>query len=123
MAQCRLDAGADTGHDDFLKFLRGIIRCSGYATADGKQRTRASRGARRMGFCTEDCHSEIVEMLKRFELPYETDIPPEKLIEAAFSDKKRSGGRITEVLPEKIGKCVLHSFSLDELEKFIWTSQ
>ena len=58
-------------------------------------------------------------MLKRFGLPYKTDIQPERLIEAALSDKKRSGKQITEVLPERIGKCVLHSFSLEELEDFI----
>ena len=72
-----------------------------------------------MGFCGEECHAGIVAMLELFGLPHETDILPERLIEAALSDKKRSGKRITEVLPERIGKCALHSFSLEELEGFI----
>ena len=41
------------------------------------------------------------------------------MIEAAFFDKKRSGQRITLILPEKIGKCVAKSFSMDELANFI----
>jgi 3-dehydroquinate synthase len=113
----------DTGIRQLLNFghtiAHGIEKHSGYSVSHGKAvaigMAIASRGAA--------CHLEIVEMLKRFELPYETDIPLEKLIEAAFSDKKRSGQRITEVIPERIGKCVLHSFSLDEWEELLWTSK
>jgi 3-dehydroquinate synthase len=79
----------------------------------------ASRGAFRLGLCGEDCHLEIVEAVRRYQLPSETDLSPEQLIEAAFFDKKRSGQRITLILPERIGKCMAKSFSLDELEAFI----
>jgi len=79
----------------------------------------ASRGAARMGLCGDDCHAEIAEAVRRYQLPVETDIPPESLIEAAFFDKKRSGQRITLILPERIGKCVAKSFSMDELANFI----
>jgi len=113
----------DTGIRQLLNFghtiAHGIEKHSGYSVSHGKAvaigMAMASRGTA--------CHLEIVEMLKRFGLPYETDIPPEKLIAAALSDKKRSGRRITEVLPEKIGKCVLRSFTLKELEEFIWMSR
>jgi 3-dehydroquinate synthase len=57
--------------------------------------------------------------VRRYQLPAATDIPPEKLIEAAFFDKKRSGQHITLIIPEKIGKCVRKSFSMDELADFI----
>jgi 3-dehydroquinate synthase len=117
----------DTGIRQLLNFghtiAHGIEKHSGYSVTHGSAVAAgmaiAGRGAWRMGFCGEDCYLEIVEMLKRFHLPYETGIPPERLTEAAFSDKKRSGRRITEVLPEKVGKCVLHSFSMDELDAFI----
>jgi 3-dehydroquinate synthetase len=79
----------------------------------------ASRGACRLGLCEEDCCNEIVEMVKRFELPHETDIPPELLIEAASFDKKRSGRRITIILPKRIGKCVAKSLKMDEFEAFV----
>jgi 3-dehydroquinate synthase len=79
----------------------------------------ASRGAARIGLCDQECHLEIAEAVKRYALPHTTDIAPDHLIEAAFFDKKRSGKRITLILPEKIGKCVAKDFSLDELAEFI----
>jgi len=101
----------------------GVEKHSGYSVSHGKAvaigMSIAGRGAWRLGLCGKDCHTEIVDMLKRFGLPFETDIPPERLIEAALSDKKRSGKRIADVLPEKIGKCIVHSFSIEELEDFI----
>ena len=117
----------DTGIRQILNFGHtighGIEKHSNYSVPHGKAvaigMSIASSGAWQMGFCDKACHLEIVEALKHFQLPYKTDILPEMLIEAALSDKKRSGQRITEVLPERIGKCVLHSFNLDELETFI----
>ena len=117
----------DTGARQILNFGHtighAIEKHSDYKVPHGKAvaigMAIASRGAWRMGFCGEECHAGIVAMLELFGLPHETDILPERLIEAALSDKKRSGKRITEVIPERIGKCALHSFSLEELEGFI----
>jgi len=121
------DDERDVGVRQMLNFGHtighGIEKHSNYSVRHGNAvaigMSIASRGAWRMGLCDEDCHREIVLMLKRYKLPHETDISAERLIEAAFSDKKRSGNRITEILPERIGKCVLHSFSFDELKEFI----
>jgi len=117
----------DTGIRQLLNFGHtighGIEKHSDYKVGHGKAvaigMAIASRGAWRLGFCDEGCHTDIVDMLKRFGLPYETDIRPDRLVEAALSDKKRSGKQITEVLPERIGKCVLYSFSMEKLEDFI----
>jgi 3-dehydroquinate synthase len=117
----------DTGIRQILNFGHtighGIEKHSNYGVTHGKAvaigMVIASRGATRMGLCGEDCHTEIVEAVRRYQLPTETDIPPESLIEAAFFDKKRSGQRITLILPERIGKCVAKSFSMDELANFI----
>jgi len=101
----------------------GIEKHSGYSVTHGKAvaigMAIASRGAARMGLCSYDCHSEIVEALKYYRLPYETGIAPELLVEATLSDKKRSGRDITMIVPEKIGKCALKSFTLDEAASFI----
>jgi 3-dehydroquinate synthase len=117
----------DTGIRQILNFGHtighGIEKHSNYGVTHGKAvaigMVIASRGASRMGLCGEDCHAEIVEAVRRYQLPTETDITPESLIKAAFFDKKRSGKRITLILPEKIGKCVAKSFSMDELANFI----
>jgi 3-dehydroquinate synthase len=117
----------DTGIRQILNFGHtighGIEKHSNYGMTHGKAvaigMVIASRGAARMGLCSEDCHTEIVEAVERFQLPAETDIPPDSLIEAAFFDKKRSGQRITLILPERIGKCTAKSFTMDELANFI----
>jgi len=101
----------------------GVEKHSDYSVTHGRAvaigMSIASRGSFRMGLCGEECHREVLEAVKRYQLPYQTDIHPERLIEAAFSDKKRSGRRITLILLEGIGKCVRKSFSLDEAADFI----
>ena len=117
----------DTGIRQILNFGHtighGIEKHSGYNISHGKAVAAGMaitvRAASRLGLCSEDCYTEIVDAVRRFELPYTTDIAPDQLIEAALFDKKRSGGRITVILPEKIGKCVLKSFSMDEHTAFI----
>ena len=117
----------ETGMRQILNFGHtlghGIEKHSGYAVTHGQAvaigMVIASRGAFRMGLCDESCHREIVEAVRRYRLPEETGISPDMLIEAAFRDKKRSGQRITLILPEKIGACVAKNFSLDELATFV----
>ena len=117
----------DTGIRQILNFGHtighSIEKCGDYSMSHGKAvaigMAVASRGAWRMGLCPEDCYRQIVDMVKRFDLPYKTGISPERLIEAASFDKKRSGQNITLILPERIGKCVARKFSLNELAQFI----
>ena len=117
----------DTGIRQMLNFGHtighAIEKQSGYTVSHGKAvaigMAIASRMAMRLGLCAEDCYREIVDMIKRFNLPLETDIPPEQLAEAVFFDKKRSGQSIPMILPERIGKCVIKSFEMDELAELI----
>ena len=44
--------------------------------------------------------------------------PASALAQAALSDKKRRGGRITLVLPEKIGACYLKAVDIAELPAY-----
>jgi len=104
----------------------GIEKISGYSITHGCAvaigMVAVSRGAWRRGLCDKNCHTEIVSILKHFDFPDSTDISPQRLIEVSYSDKKRSGLYITEVMPEKIGKCVLHKLGMNELEDFITIS-
>ena len=101
----------------------GIEKQSNYSVSHGKAvaigMVIASRGAYRMGLCDEGCHSEIVQAVKRYQLPDKTNLSAEELIEAAFSDKKRRGQYITLILPKMIGQCSTKTFTLDELAAFI----
>ena len=117
----------DSGVRQLLNFGHtighGVEKHSGYGMGHGKAvaigMSVVSRGASRMGICGEDCHLEIVEMLRRYGLPSETAISPELLFEAATHDKKRSGGSVGLILPERIGKCARRSFTMGELDEFI----
>ena len=117
----------DTGIRQILNFGHtighGIEKHSRYRVSHGSAvaigMVVASRGAWRMGFCGEACHLEILDAVRRYGLPDATALTPEELIGAAFFDKKRSGGHISLILPERIGKCVIKSFDMDELAAFI----
>lgn len=105
-----LNFGHTAGH--------GIEKHSGYKVTHGKAvaigMAIAARGSFRAGLCGEECYLQLIETLKIHKLPFETDIPAEKIIEASLSDKKRRNKSITFIVPEKIGKCVLKTFNLDE---------
>lgn len=51
-------------------------------------------------------------------LPTQSPYPAAALSQAALSDKKRRGGKITLVLPERIGKCVLKTVDVAELPAY-----
>lgn len=51
-------------------------------------------------------------------LPASCPYPAEQLAHAALSDKKRRGDRITLVLPEEIGRCVLQTIPLADLPAY-----
>ena len=48
-------------------------------------------------------------------LPTSTEFTPEALAQAALSDKKRAGGRITLVVPKSIGDCMLVDYPVEQL--------
>ena len=66
-----------------------------------------------------DVRSRIVEMLKRYGLPYELpeSITTANLIEAAFADKKRTSHGITLPVCEEIGTCELRGYDMNEIQK------
>ena len=51
-------------------------------------------------------------------LPIRVPYSAEELSTAALHDKKRRGGKITLVLPEAIGKCMLKTIDIAELSVY-----
>ena len=78
-----------------------------------------ARAAERLGFCTAETREEIVEMLKRYDLPTETDQSPDAICRTALGDKKRQGSSLTLVVPKEIGTCILHRISVEDLQTWI----
>ena len=75
-----------------------------------------ARAAAELGMCDQGTATRIMWLLERFGLPIVSPYGAGALSDAALSDKKRSGDRVTLVLPEKIGRCALHPTPVSELE-------
>lgn len=78
-----------------------------------------ARAAAANGICSETCSSEIIDVLLRFGLPVRFENSFEQLYQVMLSDKKRRGNRISLILPEAIGCCVLRQYTLDEMKRFV----
>ncbi|MBE7057185.1 MAG: 3-dehydroquinate synthase [Ruminococcaceae bacterium] len=117
----------DTGVRQLLNFghtfAHGIEKCSGYTITHGHAvaigMVIAAEIAEKTGFSKEPCKDRISKVLKKYNLPVSTDIPMDDLLAVAMKDKKRKGNSITLVLPEKLGKCLLKTVEISELEAMV----
>lgn len=78
-----------------------------------------ARAAAANGICSGQCAAEIVNVLLRFGLPVQFENSCEQLYQVVLSDKKRRGNRISLILPEAIGHCVIRQYTVDEVKGFI----
>ena len=74
-----------------------------------------TRAADALSFSTEPLSEDVESLLKDYRLPVITDFEPEELLEAALTDKKRSGKLITIIMPEAIGHCVMREVTREQL--------
>ncbi|MBR4079922.1 MAG: 3-dehydroquinate synthase [Christensenellaceae bacterium] len=110
----------DTGIRQLLNLghtpAHGIEKLSGYTIPHG------NAVAIGMAMITRAASPQISEKLERLivkhGLPTETDFSSEELIDAALSDKKRTGDSITLVIPEAYGKSVLRKMKIDEIAPY-----
>jgi len=72
----------------------------------------------RHGITSESCRDAIVEALSRCNLPLLSPYQIEELLPAMGHDKKRSGSKITLVVPREIGHCELLQLAVEDLPAF-----
>ena len=89
----------------------------GHAVAIGM--ALAAKLAHQLGLCDEQTVTRLVATLERNHLPTNTIYTAAQLTDAALSDKKRTGGTLTLVLPTGIGHCQLHPVEVSQLENLI----
>ena len=110
-----LNLGHTVGHS--------IEKCSnftvphGFAVAAGI--AIVARAGEKIGITQNGTAKAIENVLKNNGLPIDSEFSVKDLVSAALSDKKRDGDKITLVIPEKIGKCILKDLSVNDLEDFI----
>jgi len=116
-ARQRLNLGHTIGH--------GIEAGSQFNVSHGKAvaigTAIAAKAAAAHGICTEETSSRIIQVLSTFGLPTSTELKANELHTYALSDKKRFGGMINLIVPERIGSCLIHPININDLEEFLAT--
>ena len=115
----------DRGERKLLNFghtaAHGIEKVSGYSLTHGQAvavgMVIASRISENMNLCEKGLCKKLENILAKYHLPAEYDIGANELCDVALSDKKREGGKITLVLAQKIGTCVLKDVPIEQLEE------
>lgn len=106
-----LNLGHTVGHA--IEKRSGYTIPHGHAVAAGM--AVMARASEVLGWTAEPVAERIAACLEKNHLPVGTGFPAEELAEAALSDKKRAGGEITLVVPERIGRCTLKTLPVAEL--------
>lgn len=78
-----------------------------------------TRALVRDGRCPASCAAILAELLKKYQLPDQTDLPSERILVAARADKKRRGDSITLIEPNTLGNCVLVKTDFAELARLL----
>ncbi|MCL2070203.1 MAG: 3-dehydroquinate synthase [Treponema sp.] len=117
----------ETGKRKLLNFGHtighAIEKLSGYSISHGQAvavgMAIETSAAVRLGLCREDCLQNLLEMLKRYELPLDTSYDAQALARCCLSDKKRNGETLTMIFPLEIGNCFLKEIPVSDLEALI----
>lgn len=117
----------DTGRRQLLNLghtvAHGIEACSGYKIPHGRAVAAGlaiiTRAAAAKGLCDPACVQAVETVLNAFGLPIDSAFTAEELTDRAQSDKKRSGGTITLIIPRAVGQCDLMPIPVAELGGWI----
>ena len=114
-ARMRLNLGHTVGH--------GIEANSNFTVSHGKAvaigMAIVSRSAAKANICDANDVRRILAILNQFSLPTETDCTAEQIFTSALSDKKRMGGKVNLIIPERIGYCRIQPTEVTNLKSFI----
>jgi len=78
-----------------------------------------SRAGAACGICECSAKDAILDILCKFGLPVSCAYSAESLYRAALSDKKRSGGMVNLIIPERIGFCRIEPTPVEKIQSFI----
>lgn len=114
-ARMKLNLGHTIGH--------GVEAQSHFEISHGKAvaigMAIVSRAGEKTGICEPAAKDAVLEILEKFGLPCSCEFSAEKLYLSALSDKKRSGGTVNLIIPERIGDCRIVSTPVTEIQSFI----
>ena len=111
----KLNLGHTIGHG--IEAASNYQITHGHAVAAGMAIVTAA--SVKHGICGDDILEAVLSVLTKFSLPVTCSFTASQLFLSALSDKKRTGSRINLIVPNKIGKCDILPFPIDQLESFI----
>lgn len=106
-----LNLGHTLGHS--LELGSNFALSHGSAVAIGM--AMMAKAACKKEMLTSENRDEIVNLLKKYNLPTETDQSREAICKTALGDKKRRGDTITLVVPVEKDECKLHPIPVEQL--------
>ena len=110
-----LNLGHTLGHA--VEAESGFALTHGQAVAIGM--ATVCRAAAIGGLCGPEVPRRVDVILEKFGLPIVTDAPFDALMGRMLSDKKRSGGTISLVVPERIGRCCVRPMTTEAAAAFL----
>ena len=111
----KLNLGHTIGHG--VEALSRFRISHGKAVAIGM--AIVARAAFALGICDQSTRNEILGILDRFSLPTSCSFDAEALFRCTLSDKKRSGGTVNLIIPERIGFCRIAATPVAGVQSFI----
>lgn len=110
-----LNLGHTFGHA--VEALSRYQMLHGCAVAIGMM--MVTRAAVYKGMCSRDAYEELKQLLEKNGLPTETNFTAEDILRVTLSDKKIKGKGCDLIVPEDVGKCVIHNVPVDSLYEWI----
>ena len=111
----KLNLGHTIGHG--VEAISRFTISHGRAVAIGM--AIVARSGSVTGICEKEATDMILDVLNRFGLPTGCDYSAEDLYRYALSDKKRSGGTVNLIIPERIGYCRIEPMPVRNIQSFI----
>lgn len=117
----------DDGSRQLLNFghtiAHAIEKCSNYEISHGHAvamgMAMVSKASEKLEWTAENCSDTITNILTKFNFPLQCPFSAAQLTEATLQDKKIRGNQITLIIPESLGKCVLKTIPVSELQNFV----
>ncbi len=78
-----------------------------------------ANGAKAQGLCSAQTANDICTLVARFGLSTKPQYPPQLALPHIFSDKKRSGGQITLIIPRSIGDCIPLKMPIEQANRLL----
>ena len=79
----------------------------------------AARLSLHLGLCGKDLPGRVEQALQQNGLPVRHGLDARKVARLALGDKKRSGDRLTLVLPRRVGECQMITEKTDKAEEWL----